>query len=199
MKTEEVQALIENQRSYFASGRTLPPENRIAALKKLSQVLDRREQEIYAALQADLGKSPEESYLCELGMVKSELSYMLRHLRRFAGEKSVLTPLAQFASRSFQKPCPRGVVLIMSPWNYPVMLALDPLVDALAAGNTAILKPSAYAPASSALLAQIVAEAFDPGLVALVTGGREENQQLLHQEFDFIFFTGSAAVGILVV
>ena len=195
MTAQEVQNMIGLQRAYFDSGRTLPVENRLASLKKLQSLLIANEDKINRALQQDLGKSPAETYLCELGMVLSELSYMLRHLRRFARERRVPTPLAQFVSRSFVKPCPRGVTLIMSPWNYPFMLALDPLIDAIAAGNTVILKPSAYAPATSQLLKELVEEAFDPGLVTLVTGGREENQQLLSQEFDYIFFTGSAAVG----
>ena len=133
--------------------------------------------------------------MCELGMVYSEISYMRTHLRRLAREHRVRTPLAQFASRSYVKPVPKGTVLIMSPWNYPLMLTLDPLVDALAAGNTVVLKPSAYAPRTAELLAWLVEEAFDPGHVCLITGGREENRQLLAQPFDHIFFTGSQAVG----
>ena len=195
MNNREIQELIACQRRYFASGKTLDPDMRIASLRSLRKALQIHEAEICRALQKDLGKSPSESYLCEIGMVRSELTYMLRHLKQFAAEKRVHTPLAQFAARSYQKPCPRGVTLIMSPWNYPFMLALDPLVDALAAGNTAILKPSAYAPETSRVLKLLVEETFDPGLVALVTGGREENRQLLQQEFDYIFFTGSAAVG----
>ena len=195
MKIEEIQHMLRVQHDYFHSGRTLPVANRIASLKALETTLHRHEDEIYTALRTDLGKSSAESYMCELGMVFSELSYMLHHIRKFSKEHRAATPLSQFAARSYVKPSPRGTVLIMSPWNYPLMLALDPLVDALAAGNTAILKPSAYAAATSAVLQTIVNEAFHPGLVSIVTGGREENQQLLEQEFDYIFFTGSAAVG----
>ena len=195
MNREDLQLMLQKQREYFSSGKTIPVEARIGALRSLQRVLDEQEEAIYEALRADLGKSEAESYMCELGMVKSELSYMLRHVRSFARPKTVVTPLAQFAARSFRQPCPRGVTLIMSPWNYPLMLALDPLVDALAAGNTAIIKPSAYAPETSRVLQTIVQQAFDPGLVAVVTGGREENRQLLEQEFDYIFFTGSSAVG----
>ena len=195
MNPASLEALVSSQRAYFRSGQTLPLENRIQALRSLQQVLSELEPRIYEALQADLGKSAPESYMCELGMVKSELTYMIKHIRRLAKDRRVPTPLAQFAARSFVTPSPLGVTLIMSPWNYPLMLALDPLVDALAAGNTAILKPSAYAPRTSQILEEIVRQAFPPQLVALVTGGREENQQLLQQKFDFIFFTGSAAVG----
>ena len=195
MNAELMQQRIARQKSYFAKGLTLPIANRIRALKSLEQTLKRHESEIYDALQADLGKSETESYMCELGMAYSELSYMLRHIKRFSRGRRVSTPLAQTAAHSYVKPSPRGTVLIMSPWNYPLMLTLDPLVDALAAGNTAILKPSAYAPATSRILETIVDEAFDPALVCLVTGGREENQWLLDQEFDYIFFTGSQSVG----
>ena len=195
MTADEIQKILAAQRTFFASGETLPPGNRVEALKKLRQVLLRREQEIDSALQADLQKSEAETYMCELGMVLSEISYMVKHIRRFARETPAATPLAQFAARSFVKPCPRGVTLIMSPWNYPLMLALDPLVDAIAAGNTAVLKPSAYAPCTSALLQEIIREAFEPCYVTVIAGGREENQQLLDQKFDFIFFTGSSHVG----
>lgn len=120
---------------------------------------------------------------------------MLKHVQRFAGEKRVRTPLAQFHSRSYQKPSPYGVVLIMSPWNYPFMLTLSPLVDALAAGNTAVVKPSAYSPYTSEVLQTILSQCFDPQYVAVVTGGRAENTCLLKEHFDYIFFTGSQAVG----
>ncbi len=195
MKTEQLQQLIRQQKLYFSSGATLPLESRLESLRRLEKSLAVHEPQIYSALRADLGKSESESYLCELGMVRSELRYMLRHTKKFARERTVATPLAQFPSRSFTKPSPRGVTLIMSPWNYPLMLALDPLIDALAAGNTVILKPSAYAPATCEVLKTIVDDAFEPCLVAVVTGGRTENEALLQQEFDYIFFTGSQAVG----
>ena len=148
-----------------------------------------------AALAAALGKSAYESFMCEIGLARTEITYMLRHTRRLAGERTVRTPLAQFAARSFRKPSPYGNTLIMSPWNYPVLLTLDPLADAIAAGNTAVVKPSAYAPAASALLAEIIGDCFPAEYVAAVTGGRRENAALLEEKFDFIFFTGSQEVG----
>ena len=195
MNAVEIQSVIAAQRAYFEAGHTLPPESRIEALKKLRQTLLENEQDIYRALQADLQKSEAETYMCELGMVLNELSFMIRHAGHLAKDRKVPTPLAQFAARSFVKTTPRGVVLIMSPWNYPLMLSLDPLADAIAAGNTAVIKPSAYAPATSALLSEIIQKTFDPAYVTVIPGGREENRQLLHQKFDFIFFTGSASVG----
>ena len=139
MTKEQIAAIVETQRTYFRSGATLPVEFRIAALKKLKQAILDNEETIAAALYSDLGKSDTEGYMCETGMTLSEISYLLRHIRSFAREKTVATPIVQFASRSYQKPSPYGVTLIMSPWNYPLMLTLEPLADALAAGNTAVI------------------------------------------------------------
>ena len=133
--------------------------------------------------------------MCEIGMVYSELSYMLKHVKKLAKPKRVHTPLAQMISKSYQKPVPKGCVLIMSPWNYPFMLTIDPLIDAIAAGNTAIVKPSAYAPATASIIKTILEECFKEEYVCVITGGRQENQALLKQNFDHIFFTGSQNVG----
>ena len=195
MKEEEIKNLAEKQRAYFYTGETLSLDKRIQARKRLKQAITDREEKINEAIRKDLGKSPFESYMCETGLVLSEITYMLRHIRRFAREKTVYTPLAQFHSRSFKKPSPYGVVLIMSPWNYPFLLTIDPLVDALAAGNTAIVKPSAYSPYTSAVIQELIRECFPSEYVCTVTGGRAENTCLLNQHFDYIFFTGSQAVG----
>ena len=198
MNQQQIDALREKQRKFFATGATLDVSFRIAALKKLYKALQENEHAIAQALHSDLGKSAQESFLCETGMTLSEISYLLKHIRSFAREKTVPTPMAQFAARSYRKPMPYGVCLIMSPWNYPVLLTLEPLADALAAGNTAIIKPSAYSPATSALLAELLGKIFPEEYVAVVTGGREENAYLLEQKFDYIFFTGSKSVGRLV-
>lgn len=190
-----IEEILEQQRAYFHSGATLPVSFRIENLKKLYAAVQKYEREISEALTEDLGKSGFEGFMCETGLVLSELHYMIRHTRRFARERRVHTPLAQFASRSYQKPTPYGNTLIMSPWNYPFLLTLDPLADAIAAGNTAIVKPSAYSPATSAVIKKLISECFDPRYVAVVTGGREENAALLEQKFDFVFFTGSQSVG----
>ena len=174
MKEEEIKNLAEKQRAYFYTGETLSLEKRIQALKRLKQAITDREEKINEAIRKDLGKSPFESYMCETGLVLSEITYMLRHIRRFAREKTVYTPLAQFHSRSFKKPSPYGVVLIMSPWNYPFLLTIDPLVDALAAGNTAIVKPSAYSPYTSAVIEELIRECFPSEYVCTVTGGRQK-------------------------
>lgn len=195
MTNSEIQALLSSQRSFFSTGATLKTEYRINALKKLKNTIKQYENEIMAALKKDLGKGSQESYMCEVGLTLSEISYMLSHVKRFAREHTVITPLAQFASRSYVKPSPYGNVLIMSPWNYPFLLTMEPLVDAIAAGNTAIIKPSAYSPATSEIIQKIISECFSPEYVAAVTGGRAENTCLLDADFDYIFFTGSKTVG----
>ena len=195
MNQQEIQTIINTQRTFFHSGATLNVDRRIQALRKLQSCILRHEDEISEALKKDLGKSSYESYMCETGLVLSEISYMLRHVRSYAREKRVHTPLAQFHSRSFQKPSPYGVTLIMSPWNYPFLLTIDPLVDAIAAGNTAVVKPSAYSPHTSDLMVKVIRESFPPEYVTVVTGGRTENTCLLNEHFDYIFFTGSQAVG----
>ncbi len=195
MTEQEIKDLVTRQRSYFQSGATLPVSARLAALRRLYDAISSHEKEIRRALQKDLGKSGFESYMCETGMVLEEISYMLKHTPKFAREQRVHTPLAQFCSRSYKKPSPYGVTLIMSPWNYPFMLTLSPLADALAAGNTAVVKPSAYSPYTSEVLLSTLTECFDPKYVAVVTGGRAENTCLLREHFDYIFFTGSQAVG----
>lgn len=183
------------QRDYFYSGATLRIDERIQALKKLKSCINNRVKDIAKAIAKDLGKSNFESYMCEIGLVLSEISYMQKHIRAYAREKRVYTPLSQFHSRSFKKPSPYGTVLIMSPWNYPFLLTLEPLVDAIAAGNTAVVKPSAYSPNTSQIIDDILRECFDKAYVSVVTGGRAENTSLLNQHFDYIFFTGSQSVG----
>ena len=195
MTEQEIKDIVTRQRKYFQTGATLPVSTRLTALQKLYNAISYHETEIHNALKKDLGKSAFESYMCETGMVLEEISYMLKHTKRFAAEKRVRTPLAQFHSRSYKKPSPYGVTLIMSPWNYPFMLTLSPLADALAAGNTAVVKPSAYSPYTSEVILRILSQCFEPQYVAVVTGGRAENTCLLREHFDYIFFTGSQAVG----
>lgn len=195
MTNEQIAALLNKQRTYYKSGATIPSKFRIEQLQKLYNTIKKYENEVNAALTEDLGKSSYEGFMCESGLVLSEISYMIRHTRKFSKKKRVHTPLAQFASRSFKQPVPYGNALIMSPWNYPFLLSIDPLANAIAAGNTAIVKPSAYSPATSRVVNKIITECFSPEYVAVVTGGRAENSALLEQKFDFVFFTGSQSVG----
>ena len=190
-----IDKILNAQRKYFESGETLSVKFRISMLKKLYAAVKKYEKDICEALTKDLGKSDFEGFMCEVGLVLTEISYMIKHTKKFAKEHTVYTPLAQFASRSYKKPSPYGNVLIMSPWNYPFLLTLDPLADAIAAGNTAIVKPSAYSPATSEIIKKIVSECFSENYVAVVTGGRKENSELLEKKFDFIFFTGGQSVG----
>ena len=195
MTSEQINCLLEKQRKYYKTGATIPVKFRIEQLKKLYATVKKYQNEVNDALTSDLGKSHFEGFMCESGLVLSEISYMIRHTKRFAKRKTVATPITNFASHSFKQPIPYGNTLIMSPWNYPFLLTIDPLADAIAAGNTAIVKPSAYSPATSKIIEKIITECFDPEYVAVVTGGRAENQALLEQKFDFVFFTGSQAVG----
>ena len=190
-----IEEILISQMAFFKTGKTLSLDFRIEQLKKLYAAVKKYEAEIADALNEDLGKSAYESYMCETGLALSEISYMIKHTKRFSKEKRVKTPLAQFASRSYKKLSPYGNVLIMSPWNYPFMLTIDPLADAISAGNTAVVKPSAYSPATSRIVEKIVSECFEPEYVAVVTGGRAENTELLNQKFDMVFFTGSQNVG----
>lgn len=191
----DINEILKRQRGFFNTGRTLSVEFRIKMLISLHSKIKEREAEIASALKADLGKSEFESYMCEIGLALSELTYMIYHTDKFAKPKRVRTPLAQFCASSRTMACPYGNVLIMSPWNYPFLLAIEPLTDAIAAGNTAVVKPSAYSPETSAIVKKIIEECFPPEYVAVVQGGRAENTELLNQKFDMIFFTGSREVG----
>ena len=195
MTQSEIQTIIQKQHDFFATGATLPVSARIAALKKLHAAIKQNEKLITDALTADLGKSALEGFMCEAGLVMGEISYILKNIRKFARNERKATPITNFAASSFVKKSPRGQVLIMSPWNYPFLLTMDPLVDAIAAGNTVVVKPSAYSANTSEVMAKLIANCFAPEYVSVVTGGRAENQCLLEQKFDYIFFTGSQAVG----
>ena len=195
----EIAEIVRQQREFYLSGATLDVNFRIAALKRLKAEIQKQEDNLAKALYADLRKSNLESYMTETGMVLDEIGYVLKHIKSWTKTKSAKTPLAQFLAKSFVVPEPYGVVLIMAPWNYPVQLCLEPLVGALAAGNTAVIKPSAYAPNVSACLATLINEVFDSKYVAVVEGGREQNTALLEQKFDYIFFTGSSTVGKVVM
>lgn len=194
-KNMNIDEILSEQRKFFQSGTTLPVEFRIRMLERLRHKIKKYEAEIGAALKTDLGKSRYEAYMCETGLAITEISYMIKHTRKFAANRRVSTPLAQFASFSYQKPSPYGNTLIMSPWNYPFLLTIDPLADAIAAGNTAVVKPSAYSPATSAVIRKIIEECFPKKYIAVITGGRKENAALLEKKFDFVFFTGSQNVG----
>lgn len=193
----DVNQLVQMQRRYFASGATRDVNARIRALKTLLAGLERHERALLAALNQDLGKSETEAYMTELGIIRSELRVAIRHTRAWQRPRRVPTPLVHFPSGSRILHDPYGVCLVLSPWNYPAQLSLVPVVGAIAAGNCVILKPSNQSPATSQALENLVRDCFEPEFVAVVQGGRAENQQLLHAEVDMIFFTGSPQVGKL--
>ena len=195
MTEQEIKDILQQQNHFFSSGKTIPAEFRLKQLESLKEAMIRHEADLAAALKEDLGKSRMESYMCEIGLTLSELTWMQKHLRSLMRSKRVSTPAAQFAAKSFRSPSPYGPVLIMSPWNYPVILPLDPLIAAIAAGNTAVVKPSAYAPCTFNVMKTMIEECFPAHYVAVVDGGRAENQALLQQRFDMIFFTGGKTVG----
>lgn len=195
MDKQQILELIENQKNYLPNSAFKDYKNRIETLKLLKKNILLIEEQIAEALKKDLNKSVAESYMSEIGLVLSEIGYMIKHCKRFSKPKRVLTPLAQFHSKSYKLPCAYGSVLIISPWNYPFMLSIEPLVDAIAAGNCVVLKPSKSTPNVSAVIDKLVRMTFKPEQAFVVLGGREDCDFLLDQEFDYIFFTGSTRVG----
>lgn len=186
---------IEKQRDFFASGKTLDLKFRLEQLEALRRGIQKCEGEILHALESDLGKSAFEGYETEVGLVLEEISFAKKHLREWARSKRVRTPFLHFPSKSKIVKEPLGVVLIMSPWNYPFQLTMAPLAAALAAGNCAVLKPSRYAAATAEVMGKLVRDCFSPEYVCLFQGGRDVNAALLRERFDHIFFTGSVDVG----
>lgn len=194
-----IQDLFDAQRKFFLTHTTKDLAFRRQALKALRKAIREWEPRICEALEQDLGKCATESYMSEIGMVLGGLRDTLSHLRSWSKTRSVLAPLAHFPSTCRIEQEPYGVTLVMAPWNYPVLLSLDPLVAALAAGNTCILKPSELAPATSAVLAAMLGEIFPRHYVAVVEGDVEVCNELLEKPFDYIFFTGGPSVGKIVM
>ena len=187
--------LVQKQRAFFRTGATRDLGFRREALEKLEGAVRAREGELLAALQSDLGKSPQEGYLCEVGLLLSELAFVKKRFPRWAAPRRTGAPLALFPSHGTVHREPYGVALILAPWNYPLLLTLEPLVGALAAGNCCVLKPSPLAPASSAAIRALVEDCFPPEYAAVVEGDLGERQALLDQPFDYIFFTGGVEAG----
>ena len=196
---EQISQIIEAQRSFFKSGATIDLNFRVEMLKKLQTALDKWEKPLTDALWADLHKSYEEAYLTELSIVKAEVKNHIKHIKSWAKPKRKATPIKMFPSYSKIVSEPLGNTLIMSPWNYPVQLLLNPLVGAISAGCTAILKPSPYVPNVSETISNMIAETFESDYIATIQGNRDVNQELLSNRFDLIFFTGSPSLGKLVM
>ena len=192
---ERIEAIIASQKEFFKTGATLDVEFRKNQLRKLAQALQEFEKPLADALWTDLHKSFQEAYLTEIGLVKAEIREHLKGVSRWSRRKRVHTPLTLFPSSSFIVKEPLGCALIVSPWNYPVQLLLNPLVGAISAGCTAVLKPSPYVPGVSAVLEELIRTAFPENYIAVVQGNRDVNKVLFSSRFDMIFFTGSPALG----
>ncbi len=191
----EIKSIVAAQREYFATNETLTYEFRKEQLKKLKAALTKWEKPLCDALWSDLHKSSQEAILTELSIVAGEVKNHIKHLRGWMRSRCAGTPLKMMPSRSRVVSEPLGGALIISPWNYPVQLLLNPLVGAISAGCTAILKPSPYVPNVSRVIEEMIAETFDKRYIAVVQGNREVNTALLDERFDIIFFTGSPALG----
>lgn len=196
--TLQINELTQRQRAFFASGHTKEVKFRKEQLIKLKNVILKYEKDFIEALHKDLRKHEFEAYATEIGFVLIELKKAIQNVEKWAKPRTVPTPLFHFNGSSYIQPEPYGMTLIISPWNYPFQLLFAPLVGAMAAGNTAILKPSEFAPATSTLIAAVMAENFDDKYIAVVEGGVAESKALLEEKFDYIFFTGGTNVGRLV-
>ncbi|WP_226677162.1 aldehyde dehydrogenase [Rossellomorea aquimaris] len=197
--SEAIESSLQQHKQFFKSGVTRPIEYRKELLDKFSTVIKNHETEIIDALKKDLNKSEMETYATEIGILLEEIRFVLKHIDEWAEPKKVKTAKTHIGSKAYTVPEPYGVTLIIAPWNYPIQLALAPVIGAIAAGNTAIIKPSELTPTTSALLAQMINTHFDPRQLFVIEGGVETTQTLLKQPFDYIFFTGSVPVGKVVM
>ncbi|MCR5352181.1 MAG: aldehyde dehydrogenase family protein [Bacteroidales bacterium] len=197
--TERIQELNRAQREYFATGITRDLAFRRLMLRKLLRAIQRWEKPLYEALRLDLHKSEPEAFLTEISLVTGEIRNHLRHLSRWARTECRTTPMQMLPSRSRIVKEPLGSALIVAPWNYPVQLLLNPLVGAISSGCTALLKPSPYVPNVSRVIGEMIGMTFDEHYIAVVQGDRTVNAALLEQRWDIIFFTGSPALGRIVM
>ena len=191
----DIHEIVESEKHFFRTGVTRGVDFRIDMLKKFRKAIIENDELISAALKADLNKQPFESYMCETGLLLEEINFHIKRLKKWSKTRRVKSGIGQLPGKSYVCPEPYGVVLIMAPWNYPVQLCLMPLVGAISAGNCAVVKHSAYAPESSRVISKLIESAFPTGFVTAVEGGRDANKALLDEPFDYIFFTGSVAVG----
>jgi aldehyde dehydrogenase (NAD+) len=194
----EILKLLEHQRTFFATGLTKDIGYRKAALVRFRESLDRHEQAIIDALAADFSKPVFESLATEIGIVNRELHLAIKEIWKWQRPKKVKSTFFNFPSSDFVQYEPYGATLIISPWNYPYQLAMGPLIGAIAAGNTVLLKPSELTPHTSSLIAKIIKEVFDPGHVHTLQGDKDVSQALLRERWDYIFFTGSVPVGKII-
>lgn len=194
-----IRRLVNAGQDRVRSGETKSVQYRINQLKRLKEAIQRKEPQVIEALRLDLGKPELEAYATEIGYLYDSIKYAIKHLATWAKPKRVRTPLMHLGSKSYIYPEPYGSVLIVGPFNYPFMLVLDPLVGAIAAGNSAVIKPSEYTPNVSRVIAEIIGQHFDESYIAVLEGGKELTSELIHAPFDCIFFTGSIQVGKIVM
>ncbi|WP_430742534.1 aldehyde dehydrogenase [Bacillus atrophaeus] len=194
-----IPSIISRHQAFFTAGHTRSIKARLDALRNVKQAIKTYEADVLSALYQDLHKSEHEAYMTEIGIVLKEISFVMKRLRKWAKPKKVKTAMTHIGSQSVMIPEPYGTVLVIAPWNYPFQLALSPLIGAIAAGNTVIVKPSEYTPAVSAVLSSIIRDVFLSDYVTLVEGGPDTSTALLKQPFDYIFFTGSVSVGKIVM
>ncbi|HRX15586.1 MAG TPA: aldehyde dehydrogenase [Spirochaetota bacterium] len=196
---KSIKSVMENLEKYYRSGATIPVDFRIKTLRDLYNNIKENQNAIIRALSRDLHKPAFETYATEIGIVLDEIRKTCSHLKKWARPKRVSTPMHQFYASSYIIKEPYGTVLIISPWNYPFQLAISPLIGAVAAGNTVMIKPSEISPNTSKIMASIITKSFDSGHVSVVQGDVKTSTEILKQKFDYIFFTGSTVVGRVVM
>ncbi|MBO6622299.1 MAG: aldehyde dehydrogenase [Balneola sp.] len=196
---KELQAHLDKQKKFFQTGKTKEIAYRIAQLKKLKQLLIDNEQLLIEEVHKDFQKSAFETYVTEIGLVITDINFTLKNIESWTKQQSVSTPIVNFPSKNFIITEPYGSALIIAPWNYPILLSLQPLVGAIAAGNTVILKPSELTPNTSSALEKLLSESFEPEFLKVLLGGVEESSVLVKMDFDYIFFTGSTRVGKIIM
>lgn len=195
----QIKHLVASQRKFFLTERTRSYQYRIEQLRVLRNMIEKYEKEIYQALKQDLNKSQFETFTTELGFLYNEIKHTENHLKTWMKDEQVDAPITHKGTRNFIRKEPYGVTLVISPWNYPLNLAIAPAIGAIAAGNTVIIKPSEHSPATSALLSKMIRETFESNYIAVVEGEEEISKALLNERFDYIFFTGSTAVGKIIM
>lgn len=195
----EIVDIVKMQREFYNTNITKDIDYRINALKKLKEIIIKNENKICEALQQDLNKAAFETYMCEMGLVLNEITHTIKNIKKWTKVKKVHTPISQYHSKSFIIPESYGLTLIISPWNYPFLLAIQPLVSSIAAGNCVIIKPSEHSKNTSKVIADIIRQAFEVRYVTVVEGEVEETQELLNQNLDYIFYTGGIEVGKIVM
>ena len=195
----KMKQLLNTQKDFFRSGKTRDISTRIEQLKILKKLLIDNEELLIDEVRKDFSKSAFETYVTEIGLVITDINFAIKNVEQWAKEQTVSTSLVNFPSKNFIITEPYGSALIIAPWNYPILLALQPLVGAIAAGNTAILKPSELTPNTSSTLDRLISEAFNPEYIKVVLGGVEVSSELVKMDFDYIFFTGSTKVGKIIM